>query len=72
MVKQQQLSPMKRNNQQRNNDSVMSYDESPKKRQRLPIDAVHASNRTPKYMNKGSVSLCMQAERQHSRYNIKC
>lgn len=64
----QQLSPMKRNIQQRhNNDSVMSFDESPKKRQRLPVEAVQASSRTPKFMNKGSVSLCLQAERKHSR-----
>lgn len=63
----QQLSPMKRNNQQRhNNDSVMSFDESPKKRQRLPVEVVQASSRTPKFMSKGSVSLCLQAERKHS------
>lgn len=61
-------SPLKRNNQQRGNDSA-NFDESPKKRQRIPFsnpDSDAILPRTPKFMNKGSVSLCIQADRKHS------
>lgn len=70
MPNNKQLSPLKRT---KNSDSATSLDESPKKRARQNI--LMQSNdgplsQTPKYENKGSLSLCVQVERKHSRYKL--